>query len=157
MNSTLLVIVVVAVVAVVVVGLIAAFAGGRMTRLRQLPEESRDRFASAWRNIEARFIEDPRAAVQEADRTAVMILSQRGATLDEEKKKVPADLRTAREAARSAEGRQGTESMRQAMVHYKHIVDDAVGTDRMRPKHEEPKPEEPKHEKEDEGRREVAS
>jgi hypothetical protein len=156
LNSTLLVIVVVAVVALVVIGLIAAFVRSRGPRLRPLPEESRNRFAGSWRNIEARFIEDPRGAVQEADRTAVMILGERGATIHDDRK-VPDDLQKARAAASSAEGRQGTEGMRQAMVLYKHIVDDAVGTERMRPKHEEPKPEEPKHEKEDEGRREVAS
>ena len=41
---------------------------------------------------------------------------------------VPQDLQHAREAASSDEGRQGTEGMRKAMVHYKHIVDDAIGT-----------------------------
>src|ERR1041384_4803647 len=55
-----------------------------------------------------------------------MILSERGATLDDTRS-VPDDLRRAREAAASDEGRQGTEGMRRAMVHYKGIVDDAVG------------------------------
>ena len=81
--------------------------------------------------IEARFIEDPRGAVQEADKAAVMILGERGATLDDEKK-VPHEMRMAREAAASDQGRQGTEGMRVAMVHYKRIVDDAVGSERMR-------------------------
>jgi len=41
---------------------------------------------------------------------------------------VPEDLQQAREAASSDGGRQETESMRKAMVHYKHIVADAIGT-----------------------------
>ena len=131
MNSTVLVIVIVAVVALVVIGLIAAFAGGRTGRLRARPDESRDRYATSWRGIEQRFIEDPRGAVQEADKTAVMILGERGATLHDERH-MPDDLREARAASRSDEGREGTEGMRRAMVHYKRIVDDAVGTDRMR-------------------------
>ncbi|OLC46032.1 MAG: hypothetical protein AUH80_07555 [Chloroflexi bacterium 13_1_40CM_4_65_16] len=99
----------------------------RSSRLRPLPAESRDRFARTWSNIESRFIEDPRAAVQEADRAVVLILSERGATMPDGRD-VPEDLQQAREAASSDGGRQETESMRQAMVHYKHIVDDAIGT-----------------------------
>ncbi|OLD05425.1 MAG: hypothetical protein AUI87_04660 [Actinobacteria bacterium 13_1_40CM_3_66_19] len=99
----------------------------RSSRLRPLPAESRDRFARTWSNIESRFIEDPRAAVQEADRAVVLILSERGATMPDGRD-VPEDLQQAREAASSDGGRQETESMRKAMVHYKHIVDDAIGT-----------------------------
>jgi hypothetical protein len=138
LNSTILVIVVVVVVALVVIGLIAAFSGRRGPRLRALPEESRDRFARSWRGTEARFIEDPRSAVQEADRIAVMILSERGATIDDERR-TPKELRMAREAAASDQGRQGTEGMRRAMVHYKEIVDDAVGRERL--VHDERRPE----------------
>jgi hypothetical protein len=125
LNSTLLVIVVVVVIALVLIGLIAAIAGRRGTRLRSLPDESRGRFARSWRAVETRFIDDPHGAVQEADRIAVMILGERGATIHDDK--MPEDLRKARAAASSDEGRQGTEGMRKAMVHYKRIVDDAVG------------------------------
>lgn len=140
MNSTLLVIVIAAVVLLVVIGLVAAFAGGRTSRMRKLPDESRERFARQWRMIETRFIDDPRGAVQEADKMAVMLLSERGAKL-EDGKHMPDELRRAREAAASDQGRQGTEGNRMAMVHYKRIVDDGVGSERMTP----------------EGRREVAS
>jgi hypothetical protein len=138
----MIVVLVVVVVAVIAIALIAALARGRTRGLRPLPEESRDRFATTWRSIESRFIEDPAAAIREADKVAVMILSERGATLDDTRS-VPDDLRQAREAAASDEGRQGTEGMRRAMVHYKGIVDDAVGTTRMK--------------RDEEYRREVAS
>jgi hypothetical protein len=138
----MIVVLVVVVVAVIAIALIAALARGRTRGLRPLPEESRDRFATTWRSIESRFIEDPAAAIREADKVAVMILSERGATLDDTRS-VPDDLRQAREAAASDEGRQGTEGMRRAMVHYKGIVDDAVGTSRMK--------------RDEEYRREVAS
>ena len=58
-----------------------------------------------------------------------MILSERGATMPDGRD-VPEDLQHARAAASSDEGRQGTEGMRKAMVHYKRIVDDAVGSAR---------------------------
>ena len=130
-QSTLLVLVIGIVVVLIVIGLIAALTGRRGPRLRALPDESRDRFARSWQAIEGRFIEDPRAAVQEADKAVVMILSERGATLDEHSH-LPRDMRMAREAAASDQGRQGTEGMRVAMLHYKRVVDDAVGTERMR-------------------------
>jgi len=117
---------VVAVVVILAIALIVALTR-RSSRLRPLPAESRDRFARTWSNIESRFIEDPRAAVQEADRVAVLILSERGATMPDGRD-VPQDLQHARAAASSDEGRQGTEGMRKAMVHYKHMVDDAIGT-----------------------------
>ncbi len=126
MTQTLIVVLIVAVVVILAIALIVALTR-RSSRLRPLPAESRDRFARTWSSIESRFIEDPRAAVQEADRVVVLILSERGATMPDGRD-VPQDLQHAREAASSDEGRQGTEGMRKAMVHYKHIVDDAIGT-----------------------------
>lgn len=101
------------------------------TRLRALPNEARDRYARSWRGIEARFIDDPVAAVQEADRVVVMMLTERGATL-ENPRNVPEDLIKAREAAASNWGQSGTEGMRVALVYYKRIVDRGVGASRMK-------------------------
>ena len=56
-----------------------------------------------------------------------MMLTERGATMHDERH-VPDDLRSARAAAASDEGRQGTEGLRKAMVHYKRIVVAAVGS-----------------------------
>jgi hypothetical protein len=98
----------------------------RRPRLRSLPAESVERFSRSWQTVESRFIDDPRAAVQEADRVVVMMLTERGATMDE--RHVPDDLRSARASAASDEGRQGTEGLRKAMLHYKRIVFAAVGS-----------------------------
>jgi hypothetical protein len=130
-NETWFVVLIVAVVAVIAILLIVALSRGRTMGLRPLPDESRDRFARSWKTVESRFIEDPAAAIREADKLAVMILSERGATLDDNRS-VPDDMRRAREEAATDQGRQGTEGMRRAMVHYKRIVDDAVGTSRLR-------------------------
>ncbi|TMF18542.1 MAG: hypothetical protein E6I35_05875 [Chloroflexi bacterium] len=89
----------------------------RRPRLRPLPAESVERFSRSWQAVESRFIDDPRAAVQEADRVVVMMLTERGATMHDERH-VPDDLRSARAAAASDEGRQGTEGLRKAMLHY---------------------------------------
>jgi hypothetical protein len=130
-QDTLSVIVIGIVALLIVIGLVVGMRGRHAVSLRQLPEESRERYARSWWMVSRRFIDDPGAAVQEADRVAVMLLSERGATLDDGKR-MPDDLRRAREAARSEHGRQDTEGMRRAMVHYKRLVDDAVGTSRMK-------------------------
>jgi hypothetical protein len=123
-------IVIAAIVVIAVVAVLARTIG--KPRLRQLPDESKDRYARSWHAVEARFIDDPRAAVQEADKTTVMILGERGANVSDEKH-MPDDLRRARESMRGERGTQDTEAMRRAMTHYKAIVDDAVGTSRLAP------------------------
>lgn len=130
MSQGAIVLLIVAIV-VIAVALALAIALSRRSKLRGLPEESRDRYARSWHGVENRFIDDPTGAVQDADRLVVMMLSERGATLSEPKT-VPADLRKAREAASSNNGRAGTEAMRVALVHYKRIVDDSVGGQRIR-------------------------
>jgi hypothetical protein len=59
-------IVVAAIVVIAIVAVLARTVG--KPRMRPLPDESKDRYAQAWYATEARFIDDPGAAVQEADR-----------------------------------------------------------------------------------------
>jgi hypothetical protein len=97
MNTTSLVILIV-IVAIVVIAILAAVAMmGRRTRLRALPDDAKARYASSWAAIQARFIEDPKAAVREADQLAVSMLRDRGAQMEDEGK-LPADLKEARAA-----------------------------------------------------------
>ena len=112
---------------VILCGIVLAFAMSRRSRLRQLSDESRDRYSRSWHGVETQFIDDPSAAVREADHIVVRMLGERGATLRDERS-VPEDLRRARAAASSDEGRQGTEGMRKAMVHYKRMVEDGIGS-----------------------------
>ena len=141
MNQTLLVALIV-IGAILVIAVVAALARGvGKRRLHSLPDESKDRYASSWHAVETRFIDDPRAAVQDADKTAVGILSERGANLSDEKH-MPKDLQQARAATHGDGGGTDTEGLRRAMTHYKAIVDDAVGSSRLEKEH---------------GRREMAS
>src|SRR5260370_3025848 len=85
--------------AVVAIALIAALiVSGRAgrSRLRPLPDESRDRFARSWRAIETRFIDEPAAAGQEAAQNSVMIPSASGAKLGHQER-LPQDPRAARD------------------------------------------------------------
>lgn len=105
----------------IVAGVAIATRGWRAAALRRLPEASRNLYARSWRGIERRFMESPRAAVGEADRVVVMMLGERGASLDRESS-TPDELRLAREAGKTGD----TEAMRRAMLHYRRLVDDAV-------------------------------
>jgi hypothetical protein len=123
--STLVIVIIVAVAVLVVIGLIAALMGNR-TRMRSLPEDAKRRYAERWRAIQMKFVDNPQAALREADDLAVSVLRERGAHMHDDH--MPDELRRAREYARSDEGRTGTEGMRRAMLEYQKIVDDAVGT-----------------------------
>ena len=131
---------VVVVVAIVIAIIFAVRARGTMG-LRKLPPESRGRYETAWRAVEARFIEQPQAAVTEADRVAAEMLRERGATIEE--RKLPKQLREAREL-RSQSGEGSTEGLRRAMLHYREIIEDGIGHVAKHPETEA-------------GRREVAS
>lgn len=123
-QSTIFVIVILIVIGVAAIAIMSALS--RRARLRALPDESKRRYAEVWHAIEARFIEEPGTAIQEADQNAVDLLRERGARLDGERE-APRDLRLAREVALADEGENGTESMRKAMLHYKAIFMDALG------------------------------
>jgi len=112
---------------IVIVAIIAAVLLSRRQRLRDLPDESRVRYADTWRTIETRFVDHPREAVADADGLALAIYRERGARVDEGRK-LPDELERAREHTRN-EGEEGqsTEGLRRAMVTYQRIVDDAVG------------------------------
>ena len=129
----LVLIVIAAIVAIAIVAVLARTVG--KPRLRHLPDESKDRYAQSWHAIEAHFIDDPRAAVQEADKTAVMALTERGANVSDDRH-MPDELRKARGAMRGERGDravQDTEAMRRAMIHYKRMLEDAVGSSRLAP------------------------
>jgi hypothetical protein len=123
MGTIVLLILIVAVIAGVIAYRVRLALRGR---IRSLSSENKARYAQSWSAIQARFLEEPAAAVQEADQLAVSILRDRGARMDDDRR-LPAEMRHAREAARTNEGDSGTEGLRKAMLQYQTIVDAAVG------------------------------
>jgi hypothetical protein len=108
--------------------------------IRPLNAADADRFDSAWRGVQARFVDDPRGAVTEADRLVGELMAARGYPVGEFEQRV-ADIsvdhpdvvvnyRAAREiAVRHSEGKADTEDLRQAMVHYRALFRDLLETD----------------------------
>lgn len=108
--------------------------------IRPLSPADAERFDSAWRGIQARFVDDPRGAVTEADRLVGELMAARGYPVGEFEQRV-ADIsvdhpdvvmnyRAAREiAVQHSAGKATTEDLRQAMVHYRALFRDLLETD----------------------------
>jgi hypothetical protein len=97
----------------------------RPPRLKPLSPEARGRYAMAWNRIEARFLHAPREAANEAENLVLAVLGERGHPLDRER--IRAQVEQARAARAADDGRDGTEHIRQAMLHYRGVFDQLVG------------------------------
>ncbi|MEW6472175.1 MAG: hypothetical protein AB1679_07885 [Actinomycetota bacterium] len=100
--------------------------------IRSLDPELRRRYADQWRATQARFVDEPEAAFEEADRLVEDVLVERGypitdvdhqiADLSVEHSDVLGHYRQAHEIAQaSAAGRTTTEDLRRGMVHYRAL------------------------------------
>jgi hypothetical protein len=126
-TGTLITILVVALVVVVLLFLIrAAGVGRRRPRLRPLSAESRDRYVEEWDEIETKFVDAPEQAVREAEALVMSVLRERGHPLTE--RDLPQDVQRAHRLGYSS--RDKTEGMRQALLHYRAVMERMVGEDR---------------------------
>ena len=107
--------------------------------IRVLAPDDATRFESAWRAVQARFVDDPKGAVTQADRLVGEVMTARGYPMGDFEQRV-ADIsvdhpdvvmnyRAAREIAdQHARGAASTEDLRQAMVHYRALFHDLLET-----------------------------
>jgi hypothetical protein len=113
--------------------------------LRPLSPEARVNFIEEWRKVQARFVDDPRAALTEADRLIEKIMGARGyptaefemraADISVDHPGVVEHYRAGHEIAlRHAQGRANTEDMRLAMIHYRTLFDDLAEPETVRSK-----------------------
>jgi len=108
--------------------------------IRPLDEAARARYTEAWEKVQADFVDDPGTAVAEADRLVTVVMAERGYPTDGYEQQL-SDLsvqhattvghyRTAREAMAShAENQASTEDLREAMVHYRALFDELLGSE----------------------------
>ena len=107
--------------------------------IRKLSAEDAARFIAQWRRIQAQFVDDPRAAVAEADRLVGEVMQARGYPVGDFDRRVEdisvdhpnvvMNYRAAREIAQEhARGTASTEDMRQAMVHYRALFAELLET-----------------------------
>jgi hypothetical protein len=109
-------------------------------RIRRLNRDEAGRYREAWRRVEARFVDEPAAAVVDADRLIADLMHTRGyptadfdartGHLSVDHAKTVVDYRVAHDLMdRHDRGEADTESLRQAMGHYRALFADLVGTE----------------------------
>jgi hypothetical protein len=107
--------------------------------IRPLMPQEQERFAQAWRSTQARFVDEPTAAIKEADRLVTDLMrtrgypigdfEQRAADISVDHPAVVENYRAARDIAIANErGEANTEQLRQAMVHYRALFENLLET-----------------------------
>jgi hypothetical protein len=112
--------------------------------IRPLEPAIRDRFADAWRRVQARFVDDPQGAVSDADRLVSEVMTARGypvwADFEQRAEDISVDhphlvenyRAAATIAARREAGRATTEDLRQAMRYYRALFDELLEVQEVR-------------------------
>jgi hypothetical protein len=107
--------------------------------IRPLATADRDRYANEWRQVQALFVDEPRAAIDDADELIGRVMQDRGypvADFDQRVADISVDhgavvehYRTAHAIAERADATDtDTEDLRQAMVHYRALFEDLLGS-----------------------------
>jgi len=109
--------------------------------LRPLSHEDAEGFTASWRTVQAKFVDDPRSAVIDADRLIEDVMRARGYPVEDANRRLD-DLsvehahvidhyRAGREIVhRHEQNAASTEDLRQAMVHYRALFDELVAAHR---------------------------
>jgi hypothetical protein len=105
--------------------------------IRPLTIDQRDAFARLWRDVQAKFVDDPKRAVTQGDVLVEEVMKARGypiadfdqrvADLSVHHARVVENYRAARDiAALHRRGEANTEDLRQAMVYYRELFEDLL-------------------------------
>jgi Tfp pilus assembly protein PilX len=112
----------------------------RSLDIRELSPEARTSYMAQWSGIQERFVDQPTAAVGQAQELVTSVMQDRGYPT-EEFDQIAADLsvehaqtldhyRAAHTISQSAaNGSASTEDLRQAMIHYRAMFGDLLGDD----------------------------
>lgn len=110
--------------------------------LRPLSSDEQEKFGSEWAAAQARFVDDPRGAVADANRLVKEVMQARGypvgdfeqraADISVDHPGVVSNYRSAREiASRSEAGKASTEDLRKAVVYYRALFEELLETPQL--------------------------
>jgi len=108
-------------------------------KIRQLSAEERTRFADSWKREQSLFVDDPKSAVINADTLVTELMSARGypmsdfqtqaADISVDHPRVVDNYREGHSLAeRCRRGQASTEELRRAMIHYRALFEDLLGS-----------------------------
>jgi hypothetical protein len=108
--------------------------------LKPLSAESKATYSAAWEEVQIQFVDNPEQAVSTADELVTRLVAERGyptgdyddqlANLSVDHARTLGHYRDAHEISlRSGRGEASTEDLRQALVHYRALFADLLGTD----------------------------
>lgn len=108
--------------------------------LRPLSPESQAQYSAEWEDVQLKFVDNPAEAVGTADELVTRLITERGyptrdyedrlADLSVEHARTLGHYRDAHEISeRNRSGSASTEDLRQALVHYRALFADLLGTD----------------------------
>jgi hypothetical protein len=105
-------------------------------RIQPLSTEQHQRYGEQWRQVQARFVDDPEGAIRDADHLCGEVMQARGypmADFEQRAADVSVDHPNVVEHYRAAhavatDANAGTEDLRQAMVHYRTLFEDLIET-----------------------------
>jgi len=110
--------------------------------LRPLPSAARERYLEEWRQLEARFVSDPREAARSAERLVERVLEERGYPLEDDAERrvalVAVDHPDAGERYRHGhamlahvDGAESTENLRKAMIDFRSVLEELLQANRQ--------------------------
>jgi hypothetical protein len=108
--------------------------------IRPLTPAEHDRYVGLWQSCQARFVDDPTGATDEADQLVGEVMAERGypvgdfeqraADVSVQHPRVVEHYRAAHQIAlRNSRGDADTEQLRQALVHYRALFEDLLETE----------------------------
>ena len=107
--------------------------------IRELAPEACDRYADRWRGAQRTFVDQPVAAVGEADALVIEVMRERGYPVEDDFDRRAADIsvdhpvvvenyRSAHEiSGRAVRNEASTEDLRQAMIHFRALFEELLG------------------------------
>lgn len=106
-------------------------------QIRELDPAARDQYAQEWRETQERFVDQPEAAVKQADALVARVMQERGypvGDFDQQVRDVSVEHGSAVDEYRAAhdisvlndQGAASTEQLREAMVHYRTLFADLL-------------------------------
>jgi len=108
--------------------------------IRPLSADARERYTREWETTQARFVDDPEAAIRDADDLIQSVMRERGypvedfdqraADLSVDHPEVISNYRAAHGISIANErGNASTENLRTAMVHYRELFEELLETE----------------------------